>query len=563
MAGALRRAAIWEMASSKTNRSEAVAVSSNSFDFIVVGGGSAGSVLAARLSENGSSVLLIEAGNSGRDPIYDLPFIAGKLFELPRNNWSFRSEPQKNMNGRSMFFPRGKMLGGSFIFNGAQYIRGHRSDFDHWRQLGNAGWGYDDVLPFFKKSERYGGPADAYHSRSGALPVEKPGIVSPLTEAYLKACAQAGYPLNDDFNGAEQEGFGVYDFNISGGRRVTTAKAFLRPAMKRANLKVIVNALVTKIIIENGRAAGVEFLEGASASPRRAYAKRETVLAAGSFNSPKLLMLSGLGDPDDLRPHGIEVVRELRGVGKNLQDHVNISVAYAATQPVSFAHTLRWHRLTAEMLRALALRRGQLTRSPLEAGGFFSTREGAVSECQAVFIPYYPGQGLKIWAPWADKLEGHSFVVHVWPNRPESRGRLTLQSADPRVAPSFDPQFLTAENDIALTRDALKITRTILQQEALAPFRGEELAPGADVRSDSELDAYIRTRSGIGHHTCGTAKMGDDPLAVVDDQLRVHGIAGLRVADASIMPTMVSGNTNAATIMIAEKAAAMMLAAGR
>lgn len=529
------------------------------FDFIVVGGGSAGCVLANRLSADPTNrVLLLEAGGSGRDPSYDLPFIAGKLFELERNNWAFRSQPQENLNGRSMYFPRGKMLGGSFIFNGAQYIRGNRSDFDHWRQLGNAGWSYDDVLPYFMKSESYEGGKNAYHNDRGGLPVGKPPTVSPLTDSYLVACRQAGYRLNSDFNGPEQEGFGIYDFNIRGGRRVTTAKAFLRPAMNRPNLRVIVDALVARVVIEDGLAKGVEFFKNGGV--RRALATREVVLSAGSFNSPKLLMLSGLGDAQDLQSHGIEVVNDLRGVGRNLQDHVNSSVAYKATQPLSLAKTLRWHTLTAEMINAFVFRRGQITRSPLEAGGFFSIKRDAVApECQAVFIPYYPGQGLKVWMPWADRMAGHSFVVHVWPNRPESRGMLTLKSADPREAPLFDPHFLSAESDLALTREAIRATRTILQQEALAPYRGTELAPGADIRSDDELDSYIRTTCGIGHHTCGTAKMGNDAMAVVDDQLRVHGVDGLRVADASIMPTMVSGNTNAATIMIAEKAASMLL----
>lgn len=532
------------------------------FDFIVVGGGSAGSVLASRLSENPrNTVLLLEAGGAGRDPLYDLPFIAGKLFELKRNNWAFQSEPQRNLNDRRMYFPRGKMLGGSFIFNGAQYIRGNPSDFDHWRQLGNAGWGYEDVLPYFRKSERYEGLTGRYHGTDGPLPVGKPPEVSELTEAYLRACSEAGYPANDDFNGAQQTGFGIYDFNIRGGRRVTTAKAFLRPAMRRPNLRVETDALVSKVIIEGGEAAGVQFIQ--AGRTRTAFASREIVLAAGSFNSPKLLMLSGFGDAGELSKHGISVQRELRGVGRNLQDHVNISVAYQATKPLSFARTLRWHTLTFEMIKALLFKKGQITRSPLEAGGFFSIGPEAVApECQAVFIPYYPGKGLKVWMPWADRMEGHSFVVHVWPNRPESRGRLSLRSTDPAAPPIFDPCFLTHENDLRLTRGALRLTRAILQQEALAQYRGQELAPGADVRSDAELDAYIKSSAGIGHHTCGTAKMGQDEMSVVDDRLRVHGVGRLRVADASIMPTMVSGNTNAATIMIAEKAADMMLGLG-
>ena len=528
------------------------------FDFVVVGGGSAGCVLAARLSEDGSTVALLEAGGSGRDPIYDLPFLAAKLFSLKRNNWSYRSEAQQGLGNRRMDFPRGKMLGGSFIFNGAQYIRGHRSDFDVWRQLGNAGWSYDDVLPYFRKSERHDGGADLFHGADGPLAVAKPPTVNPLSIAYLEACRQAGYPLNDDFNGAEQDGFGIYDFNIDGGRRMTTAKAFLRPAMKRRNLRVIVDAHVNRVTLEDGVATGVEYVQ--SGSTRSVLARREVVLAAGSFNSPQILMLSGIGDPDGLRPLGIAVHKALKGVGRNFQDHVNIAVAHACTQPVSFASHLRLHALTGHMISAIVAKRGPVSRSPLEAGGFFRTVDGlSAPDCQAVFIPYYPGKGLKIFAPWAGTSDGHSFVVHVWPNRPESRGRVTLQSADPRQAPVTDPHFLDSERDLAITRDALRATRRIFAQEALAPFRGQELAPGADVRSDAEIDVYIRQNAGIGHHACGTAKMGQDELSVVDETLRVRGIGRLRVADASIMPNMVSGNTNAATIMIAEKAADMML----
>ena len=382
--------------------------------------------------------------------------------------------------------------------------------------------------------------------------------MNPLSVAYLEACREAGYPLNEDFNGAEQDGFGIYDFNIGDGRRVTTAKAFLRPAMKRQNLKVITNAHVNRLTFDGNAATGVEYEQNGAV--KTASARREVVLAAGSFNSPQILMLSGIGDPDDLQAHGIRPLKALRGVGRNLQDHVNIAVAHECREPVSFASHLRWHSLTGHMLAATLARTGPVSRSPLEAGGFFRTMDGlAAPDCQAVFIPYYPGQGLRIWAPWAKRLEGHSFVVHVWPNRPESRGRMSLRSADPREAPAFDPHFLESERDLAVTRDALRVTRRIFAQKAFDRYRGEELAPGADIRSDRELDAYIRQNAGIGHHACGTAKMGNDELAVVDDRLRVRGVDRLRVADASVMPNMVSGNTNAATIMIAEKAADMML----
>lgn len=535
-------------------------VGATEYDFIVVGGGSAGSILGARLSERGARVLLLEAGADRHVLPYDLPFLAAKLFSFKANNWAFECVPQKGMNGRTQFFPRGKMLGGSFIFNGAQYIRGNPADFNHWAQLGNPGWSYEDVLPYFCKSEDYRGSPGSYHGTGGRLAVAKPRMCNPLTDIYLKACVEAGHPLNEDFNGASQEGFGLYDFNIIDGRRMTTARAFLRPAMSRENLNVVTEALVRRVILHDGQAVGVEYERGDRIDT--AMVRHEIVLAAGSFNSPKILMLSGIGDPQDLAPHGIPIAHALRGVGKNMQDHVNVSVAHAATQPISFARTLRVHRLAAAMLQGVLLKRGQITQSPLEAGGFFSSRGGVdAPEFQAVFIPWYPGSGLRLWMPWADRMEGHSFVAHVWPNRPESRGRMWLASNDPKAPPVFDPNFLSEESDLALTRAAIRETRRIFAQPAFDAVRGEELAPGADIRSDDELDQYIRQSSGIGHHTCGTARMGQDAMAVVDHQLQVRGIGGLRVADASIMPTMVSGNTNAATIMIAEKAADMMLAA--
>ncbi|ASW09881.1 GMC family oxidoreductase [Rhizobium sp. 11515TR] len=533
-------------------------VEQQQYDFIIIGGGSSGSVLASRLSERGDRVLLLEAGGSGRELSYDLPFLAAKLFSFKRNNWAFNCVPQANMEGRTQFFPRGKMLGGSFIFNGAQYIRGNPHDFDTWRQLGNVGWSFEDVLPYFRKSEKYFGGDNAFHSSRGVLPVVKPAVVNELSKVYLEACEQAGFPLNNDFNGAMQEGFGVYDFNIENGRRATTAKTFLRPAMRRPNLRVEVNATVRKLVLNDRMVVGVEYEQKGKVAIARAG--REVVLAAGSINTPKILMLSGIGNPADIEPHGIRMEHRLDGVGGNLQDHVNVSVAHSSTKPVSLAKSLRVHTLTLEMLNGVFLKRGQVCRSPLEAGGFFSTQPGASApECQAVFIPYYPGQGLKIWMPWADELEGHSYVVHVWPNRPESRGKLWLKSADPHEPPVFDPHFLSSEYDMAVTREAIRVTRRIFAQPAFDSYRGPELSPGADIRSDVELDHYIKSTSGIGHHTCGTAKMGQDDLAVVDEKLRVRGIGGLRIADASIMPTMVSGNTNAGTIMIAEKAADMIL----
>lgn len=529
------------------------------FDFIIVGGGSAGCVLANRLSAKGDRVLLLEAGGEARALPYDLPFIAAKLFEFKANNWQFESTPQRHLNNRKIPFPRGRMLGGSFIFNGAQYIRGNEYDYALWRQMGNIGWSYDDVMPYFRKSEQYAGAADEYHGHQGPLPVGKPPIINGLSKVFLEAAVQAGFPMNNDFNGARQEGFGIYDFNVADGRRMTTARTFLKPVRHRANLKVEVNARTRRVVLEGKRAVAVEYEKGGKLILARA--SREIVLSAGSINTPKLLLLSGIGGVDKLASHGIAVKHMLPGVGENLQEHVNVPVAYQSTQPVTLASITRVDRLAVAMAEAVLFKRGQIAQSPLEAGGFFSLDSHAPApEFQCVFVPYFPGSGVKLQMPWADQSAGHSYFMALWLNRPKSRGTITLQSADPDDAPVLDPNLMSEEEDRVKTREAVRFARHIFEQPAFAPYRGQELVPGPSVTSDESIDEFIRQTAGIGHHTCGTAKMGNDPMAVVDDELRVHGIAGLRVADASIMPTMVSGNTNAPTIMIAEKAADMMLA---
>lgn len=529
------------------------------YDFIIVGGGSAGCVLANRLSARGDRVLLLEAGGEAKPIPYDLPFLAAKLFERKAHNWNFRSEPQRHMDGAEIAFPRGKMLGGSFIFNGAQYVRGARYDYYLWRKLGNLGWSYEDVLPYFLKSERFQGLEGPLHSRSGPLPVNKPPIRNPLSEAFLKACAQAGLPMNQDFNGTKQEGFGIYDFNFAHGRRQTTARTFLAPVRNRPNLRVEVNATVSRILMQGRRAVGVAYRR--NSLEQRARARREVVLAAGSFNSPKLLLLSGIGRPESLAEHGIAVMADLPGVGENLQEHVNVSVANECLEPVSLARMTRLHILALAMFQGIVLKKGQVVQSPLEAGGFFSTRPDAPApEFQCVFVPYFPNRPIRLRMPWAPQLEGHSYYMVSWLNRPASRGRLWLRSADPHDPPCFDPNFFSDPDDLVHTRDGIRMARRILAQPAFDRYRGAEIAPGQQVQDDADLDAYIRATAGIGYHTCGTTRMGQDPMSVVDERLRVRGIGRLRVADASIMPTMTSGNTNAPTIMIAEKAADMILA---
>lgn len=528
-----------------------------SFDYVVVGAGSAGCVLAARLSEDGRNrVLLVEAGSHYRNPLYALPMLAGRLFEMRRHNWFYKTVPQKHLNDRELFLPRGKMVGGSFIFNGTQYVRGHRSDFDYWRQLGNVGWSYADVLPYFRRSEDWHGGETALHGSGGPLAVAKPPVISPVTEACLRASAEAGHPLNDDFNGAQQDGFGTYDFNIRNGKRCTTAVGFLYPALKRTNLAVAVGALTTKIVVEDGVATGVEFEQ--DGQRRRARAIREVILCGGAINTPQILMLSGIGDGAHLAETGIAVTHHAPGVGQNMQDHLYVLLGYECLKPVSLIHTLRLDRLVRAMLGAHFLGKGPIARSPLEAGGFFRAREGlGAPDIQANFVPIMSLKA-RIWMPWG-RNAGDTFAGYIWQNRPESRGSVRLASADPRAMPLIDPNYLSAEMDLATTRAGVREMRRILAQPALDPYRGPEISPGAGVESDAELDAFIRQNAGTSHHSSGTARMGSDPTAVVDASLRVRGLRNLRIADASIMPSVVTGNTNAATIMVAEKAADLIL----
>jgi choline dehydrogenase len=380
--------------------------------------------------------------------------------------------------------------------------------------------------------------------------------VRPVTPACRGAAREAGHPLNDDFNGAQQDGFGVYDFNIRDGRRDTTGVGFLYPALGRKTLKVAVGAHATRILMADGAATGVAFDQGGT--PRQAFARREVVLAAGAINTPQLMMLSGLGDGEHLASKGIATVRHLPGVGRNMQDHLYVVMGYACLQPVSLIHTLRLDKLIAAMANARLRGRGPIARSPLEAGGFFRARDGLVApDIQANFVPIMSLKA-RIWMPW-ERSAGDTFAGYLWQNRPESRGRIMLDTADHRDMPLIDPNYLSAEMDLATTRAGFREMRRIIAHPALDAFRGPELQPGADVQSDDEIDAFIREHAGTSHHSSGTARMGADDLSVVDAQLRVHGVARLRIADASVMPSVVSGNTNATTIMIAEKASDLIL----
>lgn len=533
------------------------------FDFVVVGAGTAGCILAARLADEGhNSVVVVEAGRQGDDFLYDLPMLAGRLFQRPANNWFYGTTPQPQLGGRSVFMPRGKKVGGSFIFNGCIYVRGNKYDYDHWAQLGNAGWSYAEVLPYFMRTETYitngvSGDTNGYHGRSGPLRIGKPRKINPLTEAFLAACKEVGFPLNDDFNGPVQEGFGINDFTASEGRRNTTRKAFLDPAIKRGHVTLMPNIEITKILIEHGRAVGVSFERGRAANIVRA--RKEVILSAGAINSPKLLMLSGIGDAADLRELGIEVVNDLPGVGRNLMDHLNVGVAHRSKKKVTLGRTLRIDRFAAAALNAVFLGGGPIGRSPLEGGGYFFSRPGLEApDLNACFVPIF-GLDAKLKAPWAESIADHSYGMSVWRNRTSSRGIVRLHSRDHRVAPLIDPRYMTARDDLEATREAVKIGRHIMSAHAFAPYRGIELSPGRDVVTDDEIDAFILANGKTGHHPCGTAKMGSDKMAVVDSELKVHGIRGLRVVDASVLPVDVTAAINAAVMMIAERGSDFIL----
>ena len=528
------------------------------FDFIVVGAGSAGCVLASRLSEDGRhSVLLVEAGGRERNPLYRLPMMAGRLYRFRMNNWWYHTVPQPGMNGREIFLPRGKMVGGSFIFNGMQYVRGHPADYDQWAQMGNRGWSFADVLPYFKRSERFDRGADDFHGTEGPLPVTRAPEASVLSQAFIEASVQAGYSANPDFNGLNQDGFGLFDFNVQDGRRWTTAHSFLYPAMRRPNLHVVTDALATRLLLQDGEATGIELRQGRTT--KLFLAAREVVVCSGALNTPKLLLLSGIGDAVALQEHGIALQHHSPGVGANLQDHINVGVGYKSLEPVSVVGTLRADRLLRETARAWISRKGPVARSVLEAGGFFHSRPGlAAPDCQIVFTPIF-GPAARVWAPWAQTLDDHSFGAAIWPIRPESRGTVALRSTDPVDDPVIDPRFLTSANDVATTCAGLRTLRRIFVQPAMDRYRGAEIKPGAGLVDEADLAAYARETGGSGHHACGTARMGPDAMAVVDDRLRVHGVARLRIADASVFPTMPSGNTNAPVIMVAERAADFIL----
>ncbi|WFU39360.1 choline dehydrogenase [Bradyrhizobium sp. CB82] len=524
------------------------------FDYVIVGAGSAGCVLANRLSANGKhSVLLLEAGPKDSNIWIHVPLGYGRLFKEKSVNWMYQTEPEPELGGRQVFQPRGKTLGGSSSINGLLYVRGQHEDYDRWRQLGNAGWGYDDVLPYFKKAENQARGADQFHGAGGPLPVSDLILSDSLSKAFISAAVETGLPYNPDFNGASQEGVGLFQTTTRKGRRASASVAYLGPAKNRSNLTVETSALGQRILFEGRRAVGAEYRQGSVV--RRARARKEVLVSSGAYNSPQLLQLSGVGPADLLRKHGIDVVLDAPGVGHDLQDHMQVRIVMRCSQPITLNDTINHPiRRTLTGVRYALFRQGWLTIAAGTAGAFFKTSPRlATPDIQVHFLPFSTDK-------MGEKLHDFSgFTASVCQLRPESRGSLRIRSADPTVPPEIRINYMSTETDRTTNVEGLKILRKILHAPALKPFVVEEVDPGLKVATDAELLEFCRQRGTTIYHPTSTCRMGNDALAVVDQRLTVRGIEGLRVVDGSIMPDLVSGNTNAPIIMIAEKASDMIL----
>ena len=531
---------------------------SNIFDYVVVGGGSAGCVVAGRLSEDPAvTVCILEAGGRGDSAVINIP--AGAVAMLPTrlNNWAFDTVPQQGLNGRKGYQPRGKALGGSSAINAMVYTRGHRWDYDHWAAMGNTAWSYDEVLPYFRLSEHNEHWADQWHGRGGPLWVSNLRTDNPFHGRYLEAARQAGLPLTADFNGAQQEGIGIYQVTQKHGERCSAARAYLLPHLdRRDNLHVQTHSCVRRILFEGKRAVGVEVQQGHTV--RVVRARREVILAAGALQSPQLLMLSGIGHAHELGKHGIDVLHHLPGVGKNLQDHPDFVFGYRTRSTDAMGVSLPGAlRMAREWRRFRRERRGALTSNFAEGGGFLKSRSDlSIPDIQLHFVV----------APVDDharKLRwGHGLSCHVCLLRPRSRGAVALQGKDPALPPLIDPAFFQDPRDLEDMVEGFKLTRRLMMAPALADHITADLHT-AHVHTDDDIRAVLRQRSDSVYHPAGSCKMGIDALAVVDPQLRVHGVRGLRIVDASIMPTLIGGNTNAPTIMIAEKAVDFMRGTSR
>jgi len=528
------------------------------YDYVVIGAGSAGCVVAARLTEPGRhTVALLEAGGDDAGLWVNAPLGFGRLFADPERTWGYETEPEPGLDGARMFQIRGRMLGGTGSLNGMIYCRGQAEDFDHWARLGNAGWGYRDVLPYFRRSEDSELGAGPYHGSGGPLAVTR-AKSHPLADAFIAAGVEAGYPRNDDCNGASQEGFGYNQLTIRNGRRCSTSAGFLRPVRHRANLRVLTHATATRVVFEGRRARAVVYRHGGV--ERTVRARAEVVVCAGSFNAPALLQLSGVGDAAHLRSLGIGVVGDLPGVGENLQDHFGAWGTYRCTQPITLNdvvnHPLRRYAMG---LRYLVRRDGLMASNATYAGACIRSEPSLAAPDLRYLLTLWCRAGAGRDRGGLGLLPFPSFTVVMTLQHPDSRGHVRIASPDPLAAPSIRFNFLTSPKDVATAVRAMRILRRIMSMPAITPFVAEELGPGPRCASDDDLAQFCRRNGRSSYHGSGTCRMGVDDRAVVDPRLRVRGVAGLRVVDASVMPRVVAGNTNAATIMIAEKGAAMIL----
>jgi choline dehydrogenase len=528
------------------------------YDYIIIGAGSAGCVLANRLTADPAvKVLLLEAGGKDNSMIVKMPAGAGGLINAKgAYNWGFWTEPEPNLENRKLWWPRGKGWGGSSSINGMIYIRGHARDYDQWAQMGLRGWSYADVLPYFKRSESLEGGGDAYHGGEGPLHVSKASSPNPVYSSFIQAGVQAGHRQTSDFNGFQQEGFGPYQMTIRDGQRWSASAAYLRPILgQRPNLTAEIEARTTRIIVEKGRAVGVEYVQGKTAEKRTAYADAEVLLSSGAVQSPHILQLSGIGDPEELRAAGVDLVHGLPGVGKNLQDHLDCTLSWETPNTkTAYSYSAGINRLLTGINYAVR-GKGPGRQNFLEAGAFLKSR------------PDLDRPDLQLHCVLAI-MQDHGktvvpkdgFTIHVCQLRPESRGSVGLRSADPLADPAIRANYLATEEDRRALREGAKMVRAVVDQAALKSIRGAELFPGPAVQTDADIDAWIRRAAETIYHPVGTCRMGvaGDAMAVVDDSLKVFGLEGLRVIDASVMPTLVGGNTNAPTIMVAEKAADMI-----
>ena len=519
------------------------------FDYVVVGAGSAGCVLANRLTEDARHrVLLIEAGGSDRSIFLQMPTALAIAMMHRRYGWHYWTEPEPHLADRRLHCPRGKALGGSSSVNGMVYVRGNALDYEGWAGDGATGWSYAEVLPYFRKAERFAGGEDEYRGGSGPLHTSRGSMANPLYGAFVEAAVQAGHARTADMNGYRQEGFGAMDMTVHRGRRWSTANAYLKPAAGRANLAVATRALATRLLLDGRRVRGVEYRQGGAV--RTVRAAREVILSGGPINSPQLLMLSGIGPAGHLREFGIEVALDVPGVGANLQDHLELYVQQACTRPVTLHAATGLLRKALIGIRWIARKSGLGATNHFEAGGFVRSRPDVRwPDIQYHFLPLAASYDMQ------QRSRCHGYQAHVGPMRSQSRGTVRLASADPAEPPRIRFNYMSHPDDWADMRAAVRLTREIFAQPAFDPYRGEELAPGAAVRSDAEIDAFVRETVQSAYHPCGTCRMGTDAEAVVDPQTRVRGIEGLRVVDSSLMPTVTTGNLNAPTIMIAEKAA--------